>query len=220
MTFGVSEAERGTSEATWLQCSELVNCLPFALPRGRIVVLAPHPDDEVLGVGGVIASVDAPVRIVAVTDGEASHPGRPGLADRRAAERTLALARLGVLAEVVRLGIADGGVARCADLAERIAPLVADAALVLAPWPRDGHPDHDAVGAAASGAAVAFYPVWAWHWARPSELPWHRARRFELSPAVHARKIDAIGAYASQLGDILPPFVVARFMRPFEVLFV
>ena len=42
-----------------------------------MVVIAAHPDDEVLGVGGtmaVLAAGGAQLRLIAVTDGEASHP--------------------------------------------------------------------------------------------------------------------------------------------------
>lgn len=228
MSFVVSDAQRGTTECEWLTAGELVHCEPLVLPpQRRVVVVAPHPDDEVLGVGGLMASVGCPIEIIAITDGEGSHPGRPGLATLRTQERTRALQRLGVDARVTRLRVPDGGVAACARLADELAPHVADASLVLAPWPRDGHPDHDATGNVARLAcdgALAFYPVWAWHWARPADLPWSRARRLALSPSAHAAKLAAIDAYRSQLDEydghtVLPPYVLARFQRPFEVLF-
>lgn len=229
----------GTPEAVWLGAG--LAALPevaWGLPR-RVVVLAPHPDDEVLAVGGALHALDADVRVVAITDGEASHPRsrtvtRAALAVRRADERDLALRRLGVRAEVIRLGQPDGGV-RDAALVPRLIPLVRDADLCLAPWEHDGHPDHDATGRAAiaacasAGVALVRYPVWAWHWAEPDQLSLGQARKITLGPAAQRAKRAAIAAYQSQIaplsaapGDeaILPPAVLARFARPFEVVIV
>jgi LmbE family N-acetylglucosaminyl deacetylase len=82
----------------------------------RVLVVAPHPDDESLGCGGLIATLawkGAAFRFVFVTDGGASHRHsqswpRPRLAARREAEATEALRRLGVGAETrLFLGLAD-----------------------------------------------------------------------------------------------------------------
>src|SRR5690554_4503385 len=43
-----------------------------------ILVASPHPDDETLGCGGLIArcaQLNIPVTVLAMTNGEASHPG-------------------------------------------------------------------------------------------------------------------------------------------------
>src|SRR3954471_22615650 len=45
---------------------------------GPTLVVAPRPDDEVLGCGGVIAVMrraQIPVRVIIASDGAASHPG-------------------------------------------------------------------------------------------------------------------------------------------------
>lgn len=235
--FVVEDSPTGTSEAVWLGHPDVQRCRSLDLSTGRrVVVLAPHPDDEVLGVGGLLATLRCPTEIVAITDGEMCHPGRTDIASIRCRERDQALSKLGVDARVIRLGIPDGQVEHADDLVSRLLPIVATASLVLAPWPQDGHPDHDATGAAARDVSaaltrrghriqIAYYPIWAWHWATPSELPWSRARRHELSPAVARAKHQAIEAYASQLQPyrgvtVLPPHVVQRFTRPFEVVFV
>ena len=91
------------------------------------MVIAPHPDDEVLGTGGLLrqlAATGSAIEIVAVTDGEASHPkstrvSRRELAETRARERRVALDRLGVRpSRLTRLGLPDGGVAGWSDRLE------------------------------------------------------------------------------------------------------
>src|ERR1700733_13799140 len=75
----------GTSEAAG-QNSGLVSSLPevdpaiLVPPGARAVIVAPHPDDEILGTGGLLAQLSdlgRKVLIIAVTDGTASHPDSP-----------------------------------------------------------------------------------------------------------------------------------------------
>lgn len=157
-----------TSEGQW---HDVVTGLPeLHLGVGPVVVAAPHPDDETLAVGGVLAHLAAmgcAVDIIAVTDGEASHPGLDGLAAERIAEQTAALAALGIDGRTHRLGLPDGRVADHVDAvtAALVAACTRDTTL-LAPWAHDGHCDHDAVGRAAqraaelTGARLLGYLVW------------------------------------------------------------
>ena len=66
----------------------------------RVLVLAAHPDDEVLGMGGTIAvHVDRgdEVRVVVVTDGSSTqYPGDAGIRARKEGEAVRAAAELGV----------------------------------------------------------------------------------------------------------------------------
>jgi LmbE family N-acetylglucosaminyl deacetylase len=194
----------------------------------------------VLGAGGIIAQLAAAgarLRVVAVTDGEASHPGRAAparaeLARQRARERTAALQALGADgAEVIRLGLPDAGLgSREAELAALVPDLTAGFTACLAPWMSDLHGDHEAVGRAARRAAgrVLFYPVWMWHWARPADprVPWRRAERVPLPASARDRKHAAIRCFASQLADrgdgagpVLSDEFAAHFDRDYEVLF-
>ena len=82
MELVVDETHLGTPESEWQASRRLRQLPPLALPRpGRVVVVSPHPDDEIFGAGGLIAQMQSsgiPVEIIAVSDGEASHPaGRP-----------------------------------------------------------------------------------------------------------------------------------------------
>ncbi|XVV16952.1 PIG-L deacetylase family protein [Actinoplanes sp. CA-131856] len=234
-------AGAGTAEATWRAWPAMAEWPVLALEPGSRppVVVAPHPDDEILGVAGLMATL-GDVGLVAVTDGEASHPGSAvhtpeRLAAIRREETAEAMARLGLgESTVVRLGQPDGGVDEAA-LTGALAQLLGPDQWCLATWRGDGHPDHEAVGRAAAeacartGARLLEYPIWTWHWASPGDarVPWERARRVPLTPEVMAAKRAAIEAFPSQIhplgpepadAAILPPYVLARFARPFEVV--
>jgi LmbE family N-acetylglucosaminyl deacetylase len=178
--------------------------------------------------------------VVAVTDGEASHPtarhAGHDLAMTRAIERQCALNRLGCgSTDIQRLGFVDGSVAEQRErLTEALCRLLGPDDLCLAPWRSDGHPDHDAAGQAAVAAAqvtntrLLEYPVWAWHWARPesADLPWSQCSRFDLGRRQAARKRWASYAFRSQIrplgpdhdgGPLLSDAVLRRFWRPFEI---
>lgn len=234
----------GNAEADWARCQWLQDMAVVALPallKGsrRLLVIAPHPDDEALGCGGLMWTArqsGLEVAVVSVTNGEACYPGMDAhaLATTRHAELLAAAATLGIPARNVRaLGVPDGGVTGCETLVEeRLAALVQPSDLVLATWEHDGHPDHEGTARAARraattvGARYASYPVWAWHWldVNASRHRFNGGVRFELSPAARAAKRQAVARFESQLRSparfepILPPHVVARFDRPFEVV--
>lgn len=228
----------GTDESAW-RAWPVLRLLPLANVSSwaSVAVVAAHPDDEVLGVGGTLALLAAGVtrlRLIAVTDGEASDPGAgdpAGLARRRAGERTAALTILGAGdVEVVRLGFPDTGLSLVEDeVASALRETCRGFEVCLAPWDADAHADHEAAGRAARRASgrVLSYPIWAWHWAVPADhrVPWERGLRVELPPVLAARKRSAIQAFTSQLtgrsgaGPVLPPGVVGHFTRAWEVLF-
>jgi LmbE family N-acetylglucosaminyl deacetylase len=237
----------GTDESAWAAWPGLA-ALPGATDTrdcglahvASAVIVAAHPDDEVLGAGGlisVLAASGARLRLVAVTDGEGSHRGRAdpvALAQRRTAETTAALRALGAgTADVIRLGLPDGGLAdREAELAAALARLTAGFDLCLAPWDGDMHPDHETAGRAARravrrGTRVMCYPIWMWHWASPGDprVPWGRAFRVPLTTPAATRKRAAIRCFASQtedrgggLGPVLTAGMIAHFTRATEVL--
>jgi LmbE family N-acetylglucosaminyl deacetylase len=210
-----------------------------------VVVLAAHPDDETLAVGGLLARLaerQADVRLVWATDGEASHPeSRTRLAARlavtRRAEADAAMAELGLdSAPRRRLGLPDGGLAGHLDtLLHQVKALLPSGATLLAPWWGDAHPDHDACGraaralAATTGVAVLAYPVWTWTWAVPDDprVPWERALCVPVPAAAARRKVRALACHASQVAPIGPaaqdaavlsPAMLEHFARDWEVV--
>jgi LmbE family N-acetylglucosaminyl deacetylase len=203
----------GTPESQWQACPKLRRLRPGTAPTppsGRCLVVAPHPDDEILGAGGtsaLLASAGVEIVLIAVTDGENSHPHRRvELRQRRPLESAAAAGRLGIFPlRTVRLGHPDGSVAE-GRLMGQLAELLHAGDVVLAPWCHDGHPDHDRAGRAARGAAdrcralLLSYLVWTWHWASPdTDLPWNEAVRVELGPELTARKRSAIRCFTSQI---------------------
>ncbi len=234
-----------TSESEW-DGWPVLGALPrLELPTGRIVVVSAHPDDEVLGAGGLLASLDANVAapfFVTATDGEASHAHAPGvsaarMAARRAAELVDSLHVLGHEAPVIaRLRLPDSGLADHVDeLAERLERVIHGADLVLSPSSYDAHIDHATVArvtaeVCASRVPVWEFPIWLWHWTSPADgmTGWERARRFDVSGTARRRKRAALARFTSQVGPlagdesgrtILPPGMLAHFDRPFEVFF-
>jgi len=228
---GFDEQRPGTPAWAWTVA--LQDVPRWDLPPGPLTVVAPHPDDETLGAGGVIALAarrGQAVTIVAVTDGEAAPVHMDALAQLRLREQERALEALGAKeAHIVRLELPDGEVtARTDALSTALELLVPPGTTLLAPWRHDGHPDHEACARAAeraaetAGARLYRYPIWAWHHRGPEHLPWPRLRRMDLPDWAAAAKRRAVACYESQLRPpkdppVVPPHVEAHFHRPFEV---
>lgn len=121
------------------------NLIPYhavtAIPAQRVLVLAPHPDDEVFGCGGTICKhVDGgtDVDVIVLTDGALY--ADPAV---RCAESTRAAKLLGYGTPEF-WGYPDGGLQASDDLVQRLADRIAQTGtdLVFAPSPWELHPDH------------------------------------------------------------------------------
>jgi LmbE family N-acetylglucosaminyl deacetylase len=168
-----------------LRCSVVpALCRPKVAGSGPALVVAPHPDDETLGCGGVIAlkrQRGVPVTVVFLTGGgrclgELPEPEERALIAARRVEAIAALTHLGVPEAAVHfLDYPDGGLATLpeperAALQSRLAALVQAAAPdeVYVPHRHDFHPDHEAANRVVGGAVRAAgrspvffeYPIW------------------------------------------------------------
>lgn len=181
----------------------------------RALVLAPHPDDEVLGVGGVmarLATVGARVEVGIVTE------GKPPQFDveQVAAVKTEAAAAHTMLGVTTThyLGLPAAGLDQVphADLNRGIADLVALVRpdTLFVPFPGDIHRDHQLVFEAAMVAARpagAIYPlrILAYetlsetNWNAPFLTPAFAPNVFIDITATLGTKLEAFGAFTSQL---------------------
>lgn len=209
------------------------------LRLGRVraaLIVAPHPDDEVIGAFGLIRrllAAGAALRVIVVTDGAASHATsalwpRARLVRERRRETLRALRRLGVGAGAVRfLGLPDGRLPDCARecrrLLGRAARRIARLDLVVGPAGDDDHGDHRGVAEALratrlTAARRLSYKVW------PADGG-ARGAALVLDPATRLAKRHAIRSYRTQTGLIdddpagfaMSARQIAAFSRPREL---
>jgi len=239
----------GTSQNDWknwqgLQNLPRLNIAKSFPPHQRVCIFAPHPDDEVLGCGGMLQQLAAngnPIVVVCVTNGEQSHPNSQIYPPQklniiRPQESLAALEVLGVAHQVtsIALDLTDGDVfSHQAQFNKKLAAIVQPDDILVTTFMRDGHPDHEATGQVVAAFAkqhhLACYQVliWAWHWAKPddSRIPWHCAIRLDLTAEQLQRKTQAIECFASQITvdestgnpPILSAQTIARISQPWEV---
>ncbi len=196
---------------------------------GSTLVIAPHPDDESLGCGGLLALLSQyqqPTQILFVSDGTASHPHSRAyppqrLRALRELEALAALAALGVQSsQATFLHLPDrqvpgAGTTGFADALARISSVVQDQlpATVVLPWERDPHPDHRASWQLVQAACqtlpqpprILEYPIWLKVIGTQNDLPASGERfgwRLDIQQVWH-QKQQAIAAHQSQLGTVI-----------------
>jgi LmbE family N-acetylglucosaminyl deacetylase len=196
--------------------------------RHRVVIVAPHPDDETLGCGGAISLLcnNYDVRVLVISDGTLSHPNSqkypaPLLQSIREGETITALAILGVKPEAITfLRLKDGSVPtltsfnfrkakiRCQEYLKAVLPDT-----IFIPWRFDPHADHRATWQLIQAAILSLgiapqtieYPIWDWDTQQQqqrTDLVEIAGWRLDIATVVE-RKCQAIAAYRSQLGQLI-----------------
>jgi LmbE family N-acetylglucosaminyl deacetylase len=202
----------------------------------EILVVAPHPDDETLGCGGLLADLSKhgfDVTLLIVSDGSRSHDVG-GLETIRKAE-ALRAARLLGISTVVWAGYPDGGLQECHErIVQEVMSLLPHSGVVLSPLLHDGHSDHDAVASAiceieeyarAKGCysdeehppqspmekRLLFFRYGVWTFTRSPFVGAHlRSFRYELSAAARRQKLKALQEYKSQVTTLFGEQIVTR----------
>jgi LmbE family N-acetylglucosaminyl deacetylase len=205
-----------------------------------LFVIAPHPDDDVLGCGSLIARAAErlPVTVIYVTDGAASHHGSPTypperLREVRRDEAQRGLRALHPGAGAMFLDWPDGNVPRSGDpdagpLLDALRAQIPDdrEVAVAMPWRRDHHADHVAVATLVDAvlrerprAARIEYTVWLGILGEAADEPQPaEGRTIELDARPWlARKRAAIDEHASQRGTLILDAAQA-FVLPDDLL--
>ena len=202
----------------------------FLATLNKCLILAPHPDDESLGCGGLISYLtehDRQVKVIFTTDGTASHPNsieypKEKLAGLRKKEAIAALQILGVEADQISFyngkdsGLeAEGeeGFSKYVELLHRDI-IDFEPELVLVPYELDPHRDHRATWqmliAATKGLTgivpiIWEYPIWLYENAALADLPSLKAaelKALDISGYIQ-QKEQAIFAHYSQTTDLI-----------------
>jgi len=202
-----------------------IGSLDDVIGSGCGLIVSPHPDDESLGCGGLIAACcqndRAPV-VIFLTDGGMSHPASKSFprerlirlreSEARAAATILGLApdRLIFLrqpdAQAPHAGAAFVRVVSdIIEIADRY-----DCSCILSPWRFDPHCDHEAAALIAAEAASRLtirqvaYPVWAWTLPVDRIVDADPPAGWRLDISCHLeRKLRAIAAHQSQTSDLI-----------------
>ncbi len=214
-----------------------------------VLVLAPHPDDESLACGGLLAAAfqrSVPrAHVVCLTDGAASHPASKTmksaeLAALRRQELCAAVTHLGgAKSDVTWIGAPDGDLTVSEPILAAILNLAraAGSGLLLAPSPLDPHCDH--LAGAEIGRQIArrlpafrlcFYPVWSrWHGGGTAPVPEGTHAVRVPTAAYRPMKSAAIAAHRSQQGLLIdddpdgfemPPGFASFFTERDELFFM
>jgi len=174
----------------------------------RVMVLAPHMDDEVIGPGGTLALHQAAGSNVGVVFTTNSNGGAPpdlkgsAMTERRTAEARDVAQRLGFdILDV--FGFPDGQLSRHEpDLATNLARSIRDWApdQIFCPFPADHHRDHQATSAGLADALrktgwqgeVWCYEIWSTLWPNVE---------IDITSVVETKR-EAIALYYSQVASM------------------
>jgi LmbE family N-acetylglucosaminyl deacetylase len=210
---------------------ETAHSFPFHPLREKLedrpfIVVAPHPDDESLACGGLIAEAcrqGLRGKVVIVSDGLGSHPNSKAYPpDRlrvlREGEARRAGAELGLKPEdMLFLGLADRFVPSEGADAQRAIGVIVDcvrqsgAGSLFVSWRHDHHCDHEAsyritreAQRRITGVRLFEYVVWG-HTLPPSTEvdPIPSGFRIRIDPECLEKKRRAIAAHRSQTTDLI-----------------
>lgn len=194
---------------------------PFFSCPSSVLIVAPHPDDEVLGCGGLIVRLVAEGKIphiVFMTGGEQSHGCCCNISKEEiiAARHSLASNAMRILgvpeSNIHYLSYPDGNIDRNNEETRRLSDLTHDLIpeSVFVPHWGEGWSDHVKTGSIVKEllpekVPVYEYCVWLWYY-NVWGLDWKNARRLKMTAEEHLLKLRAINQYVTPLAPCGKPW--------------
>lgn len=184
----------------------------LSVPTGTTVFVAPHPDDEVIGCGGLIQRLlkqGGELHIVIMTAGEGSHQNCCNTPKEQIKEVRRRLCTdidtsLGLDGQQIHMfGYPDGGIQteheetmRLQTLINKIKPDV-----IFVPHWGEGWPDHVNTrqiirNIANHHTTIYEYCVWMWYY-NVWRLDWRNARILSMTKEEHEKKLKAVDDYVT-----------------------
>lgn len=194
-----------------------------ALPLAdKVAIIAPHPDDEVIGCAGLIQALverGTPPHVILMTGGGGSHRGccTTSEEDIIIARRKLTLKAAKILglpeSHIHTLEYVDDNIVMNSSETEKLKGLIQglypDA--VFAPYKGEVVPDHirteEIVKELMKDTNVSIYEycVWMWYY-NVWNLDYKNACILKMSPTMHQRKLQAIEQYVTPLAPCGKPW--------------
>ncbi len=192
----------------------------------RVLAIGSHPDDVEIGLGGTIMALLTGGHEVAICDLTNGEPTPRGTPERRAAEAEAAARILGV-ARRFTLPLPNRMLADTIENRTLLAGVIREIRpdTLIVPYWVDAHPDHVAACALAEAARFyakltktdmpgdPFYPRRVFHFFS-THYDLHVKPAFLLDISDYFdRKLEAVGAYASQFANDQGEMSVVRYLR-------
>ncbi|MCQ2572196.1 MAG: PIG-L family deacetylase [Alphaproteobacteria bacterium] len=166
-------------------------------PTDKICILAPHPDDETIGCGGLLALYAKQCDVICLTDGRYGDPdiAPPKMTQIRKKELESVMKKFGVN-KFAMLNLEDSHLRENKAQFQKLN--LRDYDYIVIPSPRDFHPDHMAVAqmlkkSMYADAYIVFYEIW-------NTLA-NQTHYVDISSVV-AQKRNMINMYKSQVKHI------------------
>lgn len=208
-----------------IKALHLISCCFPSVPHShfrKTAIIAPHPDDEVIGCAGLIHTLverGTPPHVIILTGGEGSHRGCCDTSAEEiiAARHQLTLKAADTLGLPVShihcLHYPDGGVALEHPETEKLQALLSELApqSVFVPHCGEGWSDHLQAAEITKhlllGQKVSIYEycVWMWYY-NVWRLDYRNARVLRMSRVQHQRKLQAVDEYVTPLAPCGKPW--------------